>query len=66
MGRLEAEQSLPEEVGHEPRPRMQGLVGDVVAPRRAPFLLEDEGSEPAGTGAGAGRESRAPVVEVMV
>ena len=65
-GNLEAEQGLPKEVGDEACPRVQGLIGDIVAPWRAPFLLEDERREPASAGAGAGREGRGPVVEVVV
>ena len=65
-GRLEAEQGLPKEVGDEAGPRVQGLIGDIVASWRAPFLLEDQGCEPAGAGAGPGREGRGPAVEVVV
>ena len=45
---------------------VQGLIRDVIATRRAAFLLEHEGSEAAGAGAGTGWEGGRPLVEVVV
>ena len=50
----------------EPGSWVQGLIRDVIAPRRATFLLENEGSEAAGAGAGTGWEGGRPLVEIVV